>query len=69
MKTEKELEKDIMNITMEINNEFPELSKYITEMPSKVPRKGNVEINNKSLSEYYNSLKELLLKYREEQGK
>jgi hypothetical protein len=33
MKTKAELEKNIANITTKIHQEFPELSKYITEMP------------------------------------
>ena len=68
MKTISELDQDILNVIMEINKEFPELSKYIPEMPSQVIHKGNIEINERSLKEYYNSLNELLLKYRAEQN-
>ncbi|HLO56809.1 MAG TPA: hypothetical protein VK169_21110 [Saprospiraceae bacterium] len=34
MKTKAELEKDIIDITIKMQREFPELSKYIAEMPS-----------------------------------
>ena len=68
MKTESELEEDILNVIMEIKKEFPELSKYILEMPTQAPDKGSIEIDNSSLKEYHNSLNELLLKYREEQN-
>lgn len=68
MKSEKEIEQDILNITLEINKEFPELSKYILEMPVTVSDKEDVEVNVENLKEYYNSLKELVLKYREEQN-
>jgi hypothetical protein len=33
MKTKIELEKNILDIIMKIHIEFPELSKYISEMP------------------------------------
>ena len=33
MKTKTELQQDIINITTTIHREFPELSKYIVEMP------------------------------------
>ena len=33
MKTEAELEKDIMGILKKIRNDFPELIKFIDEMP------------------------------------
>lgn len=69
MRTEKEIQRDILDITMEINNKFPELSKFIKEMPVTIPDKDDVGINNKNLEEYYNSLRELLTKYKEEQGK
>lgn len=69
MKTDSELEQEILKITMEINKEFPELSKYILEMPVTIPDKGDVEINSENLNEYYNSLKSLVQKYRDEQNK
>jgi hypothetical protein len=61
MKTKIELEQDIILITTIINREFPELSKYIIEMPE-----NNVEeekINTKNLEEYYQSLLVLVTKY------
>ena len=63
MKTAAELEKDIVNITMKMQKEFPELSKYIKEMPSDFSGKGDDEINIKSLKEYHNSLVEMFEKY------
>ncbi len=62
MKTAAELEKKILNITMKIDKEFPELSKYINEMPVKEFERDK-DANMKSLEEYYNSLKELFGKY------
>ncbi len=63
MKSEIDLNNDIINMTMKINDEFPELSKYIAEMPVTIPNEENPEINFKNLKEYYNSLETLLKKY------
>jgi hypothetical protein len=63
MKTTAELEQDILTITMSIDKDFPELSKYIKEMPAKVSMKDEEEINIKNLKEYYNSLKEMKSEY------
>jgi len=63
MKTKTELEQDIIIITTKIHTEFPELSKYISEMPENVSEIGAAGIGTKNLKEYYNSLEELLLKY------
>jgi hypothetical protein len=63
MKSEMDLNNDILNMTMKIHDEFPELSKYITEMPVTIPNEENPEINTKNLKDYYNSLETLLKKY------
>ena len=56
MKTEQELNSDILEITLTIQNKYPELTKYIEEMPVTVPNKEEPEINRKHLENYYNSL-------------
>ena len=63
MKTKKEIEDAILKITMEIQNQYPELSKYLAEMPVTIPDVKTPEINIKNLQEYYNSLLALLNKY------
>ncbi|MFE3847780.1 hypothetical protein ACFX5D_07360 [Flavobacterium sp. LB3P45] len=63
MKTETEIEDAILKITMKIKTEYPELSKYLEEMPTTVPDVKNPEINIKILQDYYNSLESLLKKY------
>ena len=63
MKTEKELNADILNITMLIQEKFPELSKYIAEMPVTIPDVATPEITVKILKEYYNSLNILIKDY------
>ena len=63
MKTEAELNKNILKITMTIRNEFPELIKYLNEMPVTIPSDESPEINKKALQDYYDSLLDLLRKY------
>ena len=63
MKTETELNENILKITMTIRNEFPELMKFLNEMPVTIPDEKRPEINNKILQEYYDSLLDLLRKY------
>ena len=61
MKTKIALEQKIMNITAAIHKEYPELSKYISEMPANNAEEE--EINIKTLENYYHSLEELVDKY------
>lgn len=62
MKSINQLNMDIVNITMKIQKDFPELSKYIKEIPiNKVNISEN--ISRKNLLDYYNSLKMMLKKY------
>lgn len=63
MKTEKELNDAILTITMRIRNEYPELMKYLSELPVTIPDVENPEINSKVLTEYYESLENILTNY------
>ena len=63
MKTEKELEEAILKTTLKINSQYPELSKYLTEMPVTIPDIQNPEMNVKILQDYYDSLESMLQKY------
>ena len=63
MKTEAELNQNIVKMTMTIRNEFPELMKFLNEMPETLPNLENPEINIKILQDYYDSLEDLLRKY------
>lgn len=65
MKNEKEINADILNITMVIQEKFPELSKYIDEMPVTIPNVALPEITIKILKDYYDSLTILLRDYDE----
>ena len=63
METEKELNSKILEITMTIKDKYPELYENIEEMPVTIPDIKKLEINNKNLRAYYDSLKSLLKKY------
>lgn len=58
-----ELNNRILKTTMTIRKDYPELSKYLLEMPETIPGIENPEMNKKVLNEYLNSLKEILDKY------
>ncbi|HWZ23288.1 MAG TPA: hypothetical protein VNW06_11575 [Cytophagaceae bacterium] len=61
--TEEDLNLKILQITMEIKDKYPELSKYIEEMEETIPYEQDPEINTKSLKSYYDSLNSMLNKY------
>lgn len=63
MKTETEINMDIIKTTMVIDEKFPELTKYIEEMPVTIPNKNEPEINETNLKDYQRSLDVLLNKY------
>ena len=63
MKTEKEINQAILEITMKIRNEYPELIKFLSEMPVTIPDVDQPEVTTKVLSDYYESLENLLKKY------
>ena len=63
MKTENEISNAILKTTMEIQQKFPELSKYLTEMPVTIPDAVDPEITTGNLEEYSESLNTLVTKY------
>lgn len=63
MRTERELNEDILKITGVIQEKFPELTKFIGEMPEKISNTGGTSINTKILQEYFDSLQSLLKRY------
>lgn len=63
MKTEQELNADILKVTMIIRDKYPELSKYISEMTITIPDVETPDINIKNLNDYYDSLVAILRKY------
>ena len=63
MKTEKQLNEDILKTTLLIQEKYPELSKYITEFTLTNPDKEHPEINVENLASYYDSLISVLKTY------
>jgi len=61
---EKDLNSKILKITMRIKEHYPELSKYLEEMPTTVPSGNEPGITLKHLKAYYESLNSLLNKYK-----
>ncbi len=66
----KDLNSKILKITLLIKENYPELSKYIEEMPVTVPDVKNPGITLTNLKSYYDSLDTLLNDYiKEHQNK
>jgi pimeloyl-ACP methyl ester carboxylesterase len=63
-KSENDMNAKILKITMNINDHYPELSKYLNEMPVTVPSEKDPEITIRLLKEYYESLHSVLNKYK-----
>ena len=63
MRTKKDLNRDILDITMTIAEMFPELSKYLGEMPVTISNPPDREIAMNTLKEYYDSLYSFLKNY------
>jgi translocator protein len=64
MNKEDILNEKILNLTMMIKESYPELSKYIEEMPITIPNIDKPEINLRNLETYYNSLQSLVDNYK-----
>lgn len=56
MDTVEDLNEKITKLTMVINENYPELSKYLGELPVTNPIIENPEVNLEQLSDYYETL-------------
>jgi len=63
MDAEKEINEKIMKVTMVIQENYPELSKYLNEMPVTIPIENNPEVTVIALTKYYNTLVTLFRNY------
>jgi sugar-specific transcriptional regulator TrmB len=63
MKTEIELEEAILAVLKKIRAEFPELIKYINEIPFGISSSSNPLITTNELEAYLNSLHEIYAAY------
>lgn len=61
---ERKINAKILKITMTIKEKYPELLKYLDEMPETIPVEKNPEISLKNLNTYYKSLSAVLTKYK-----
>jgi hypothetical protein len=61
--TEEEINAKILKVTMVIQENYPELSKYLNEMPITIPIDSNPEINVQNLQKYYDTLLTLFRNY------
>ena len=63
MQTEKEITEAIGKLILEIQEKYPEMSKYIGEMPVTNPDKEHPDISRQNLTRYYEELKAIMKKY------
>ena len=63
MQAIEEINQKILLKTLNIGANYPELSKYIEEMPVTIPDLENPEITLQNLKEYYHSLNVLVINY------
>jgi TorA maturation chaperone TorD len=63
METEDAINAKIMKLTMVIQENYPELSQFLNEMPVTVPIHATPEINSQNLQKYYETLLNLFRKY------
>jgi hypothetical protein len=68
MKTAKEWNQKIIDLSQRITREFPELSKYISEIPVKISEKYKPGATAENLKEYYNSLAAIVRNYSPTHG-
>lgn len=65
MKRLQELTKEINDLTLKIEQEYPELYQYLDENPITIPSTNRPEMDTKNFSNYLDSLKQLLIHYVE----
>ncbi len=65
---ERDLNLKIIQVTTEIKDHYPELIKFLDEMPVTIPDEQNMEITLKNLKSYYDSLNSILNNYITEQA-
>ena len=66
MERRRELHAKVMEITMTIHSQYPELSDFLEEMPETIPAEKDPEMALMDLKKYYESLVALLDKYKVE---
>ena len=64
MESQKTLTERILAVTREIEENYPELAKYVSEMTVTNPDEKDPEVSRRNLQEYYDSLIEMIKKYK-----
>ena len=64
---ERDLNLKIIEVTNRIKDHYPQLTKFLEEMPIAVTDETNVEVTLRNLKSYYDSLNTMLNKYISEQ--
>jgi hypothetical protein len=64
MKFEEELNKAILRTTLLIQNNYPELIKYLNEMPITIAKEKDAKVDIKNLQDYLESLELLIDNYK-----
>lgn len=63
METEEAINAKIFKVTMVIQENYPELSKYLNEMPITIPIDSRPEVSVQHLQKYYDTLVSLFRNY------
>ncbi|MEL1245142.1 hypothetical protein AAEO56_12770 [Flavobacterium sp. DGU11] len=63
METKRELTEKILKITILIQEKYPELSKYFSEVQETLPAFEHPEVGTEELAKYYQTLEEMLKDY------
>jgi len=66
METKKELTDKILKITVLIQERYPQLSKYLSEVQETLPVFEHPDVNAEALGKYYQTLEEMLKDYLEQ---
>jgi len=69
MKRSQKLTKEINDLTLKIEQEYPELYQYLNETPVDIPSNDHSKLNTQNFSDYLDSLKQLLNHYIENHQK
>ncbi|WP_159022122.1 hypothetical protein [Formosa sp. L2A11] len=68
MKTQEELLKDISEIVWSIEEDYPEVYKYLDENPIKIQNFEHPDISTEELEEYLQSLRDIIENYKKEEN-
>lgn len=58
----------ILKLTTTIRTKYPELIKYLDEMPITIPNEAHPNVDANNLKDYYNSLNAMVNRYLQEQN-